>query len=90
MKNDQPVSLHVLVNRIMKSLQPASVSTRNRIVNDIPLSLMVTPDEQTIATLFNLLLQAALGQSGNNGQKSSFSFATGSGSAYQEVIVTTR
>ena len=65
MKNHLPVSLHVLVNRIMKSLQPASLSKRNRIVNDIPLSMMVTPDEQTIATLFNILLQAALSQSGN-------------------------
>jgi hypothetical protein len=27
---------------------------------------MVTPDEQTIATLFNILLQAALSQSGNS------------------------
>ena len=66
MKNHQPVSLHVLVNRIMKSLQPTSLSQRNRIVNNIPLSMMVTPDEQTIATLFNILLQAALSQSGNN------------------------
>jgi len=65
MKNHQPVSLHVLVNRIMKSLQPASRSKRNRIVNNIPLSMMVTPDEQTLATLFSILLQAALSQSGN-------------------------
>ena len=66
MKNHLPVSLHVLVNRIMKSLQPASLSKRNQVINDIPLSLMVTPDEQTIATLFNILLQAALSQSGNS------------------------
>ena len=65
MKNHLPVSLHVLVNRIMKSLQPASLSKRNQIINDIPLILMVTPDEQTMATLFNILLEAALTQSGN-------------------------
>jgi len=65
MKNHLPVSLHVLVNRIMKSLQPTSLSKRNRIVNDIPLSMMVTPDEQTLSTLFSILLQAALTQSGN-------------------------
>ena len=66
MKKHLPVSLHVLVNRIMKSLQPATLSKRNQIVNDIPLNLMVTPDEQTLAALFNILIRAALSESASS------------------------
>ncbi len=66
MKNLTPVTLHSLVQRVLNNFLPASIRNQNSIVNDVQSKFLVTPDQQTIATVFSVLLQAALSQESNS------------------------
>lgn len=84
------ISVHQLINRLMKELQPLAIKRRNVILNGIPGELTVATDENRLALVLWNLIRSAVNSTknecihivgNNNGSHISFSLSSNKSAA---------